>query len=358
MTNPNRWIAFATLSSTLLGAAPLASAQSTTDLAALSRAVYSLDAGDPKRVRAPVSLGGAEKTFRLPSGFKLLYGVKRSQGKIQAMAVEHLASGKVVIAFRGTRGTDLSDLLADMGIAARNVAAVVGVTLRSLKKMLTETVKSIGRAAKKVAKKAVKGLKKTVGKISGFFGRKKKNKKKKRSKAPTPTQSPVQAVKPELYREGKSESSLVKFLKKFVSKLGKHLPLHKKIAAAKAFVKKVLELKKSGGAAITKADLVITGHSLGGYLAQVVGGYYQVRTETFNAPGALHGGRKSSTLVTNHVRRTDVVGRLGRHIGKVLLYPDEVYKLFDLSQRYVIANHDMSPFIPTLKKAWRHLTGR
>jgi hypothetical protein len=80
----------------------------------------------------------------------------------------------------------------------------------------------------------------------------------------------------------------------------------------------------------------VTGHSLGGALAQVVGAGNGVSTETFNAPGmatfirAYDGknedygpkgtGNIKTDNITNHVRKTDIIGHSGEHVGNVIEY--------------------------------------
>lgn len=72
--------------------------------------------------------------------------------------------------------------------------------------------------------------------------------------------------------------------------------------------------------------LTVTGHSLGGTLAQITAYRYGLRGETFNAYGAagltadmLEGGSQ----VINHVRATDFVSAASRHVGDVRVYASE-----------------------------------
>ncbi|MDA7418422.1 DUF2974 domain-containing protein [Xenophilus arseniciresistens] len=76
-------------------------------------------------------------------------------------------------------------------------------------------------------------------------------------------------------------------------------------------------------------SLSITGHSLGGTLAQITAAKYGVPAQTFNAygPGGLTNlGRygvdvhASFPNIVNHVRATDVVGAGGHHLGQVKTY--------------------------------------
>jgi len=73
----------------------------------------------------------------------------------------------------------------------------------------------------------------------------------------------------------------------------------------------------------------ITGHSLGGTLAEITAAKYGVHAETFNAygPGALKNLDRYGVDVhaphpniVNHVRATDVVAAGGPHLGQVKIY--------------------------------------
>ena len=75
--------------------------------------------------------------------------------------------------------------------------------------------------------------------------------------------------------------------------------------------------------------LRVTGHSLGGGLAQIVGAKQQVETHTFNAVGVPEetiakyvGTIRTSLPITNHLRRHDLVGNFGTHLGATVPYPD------------------------------------
>ena len=79
----------------------------------------------------------------------------------------------------------------------------------------------------------------------------------------------------------------------------------------------------------------ITGHSLGGFYAQLVGYHYGHTTFTFNAPGAYKTYRKlhpkwarvlwwtrSKRSIINYVREHDLVGTFGRHLGVTVTIPN------------------------------------
>ena len=67
----------------------------------------------------------------------------------------------------------------------------------------------------------------------------------------------------------------------------------------------------------------VTGHSLGGTLAQITAHHFGLRGETFNAYGAVsldHRLAEGGTTVINHVVATDVVSSGSPHYGQVRVY--------------------------------------
>ena len=70
-------------------------------------------------------------------------------------------------------------------------------------------------------------------------------------------------------------------------------------------------------------DITVTGHSLGGTLAEFTAHKFHLRGETFNAygvAGLLHGVPEGGSQVINHVRATDVVSAASKHFGEVRIY--------------------------------------
>jgi hypothetical protein len=96
-------------------------------------------------------------------------------------------------------------------------------------------------------------------------------------------------------------------------------------------------------------SLSITGHSLGGYLAQAVASRTGVPAVTFNAPGASAMKKGDAHNITNYIRAHDIVGMFGTHIGQVVRYHD-VHPNLDPRDRYVIRNHSISQFIADFAK--------
>ncbi|MBV6849377.1 DUF6792 domain-containing protein [Xanthomonas euvesicatoria] len=70
-------------------------------------------------------------------------------------------------------------------------------------------------------------------------------------------------------------------------------------------------------------EVTVTGHSLGGDLAQVTAHHYGLKGETFNAYGAVSLDRhipEGGTDVINHVMAGDAVSAASKHYGQVKVY--------------------------------------
>ncbi|KPN04915.1 hypothetical protein [Xanthomonas arboricola] len=79
-------------------------------------------------------------------------------------------------------------------------------------------------------------------------------------------------------------------------------------------------------------QVTVTGHSLGGDLAQVTAHHFGLKGETFNAYGAVSLDRRipeGGTDVINHVMAGDAVSAASKHYGQVRIYatPQEVAAL-------------------------------
>lgn len=87
-----------------------------------------------------------------------------------------------------------------------------------------------------------------------------------------------------------------------------------------------LEYAKSNAEACGPLALSVTGHSLGGTLAQITAYRYGLRGETFDAYGAAGlttDMREGGSQIINHVRATDFVSAASRHVGEVRVYAAE-----------------------------------
>ena len=105
-------------------------------------------------------------------------------------------------------------------------------------------------------------------------------------------------------------------------------------ADALALTKHALDYSEIAGKRTGHApEVTVTGHSLGGALAQVSAHHYHLKGETFNSYGAAslsyripEGGGNS---VVNHVMASDPVSAASPHFGQVRIYakPDEIATL-------------------------------
>ncbi|MDM0058385.1 XVIPCD domain-containing protein [Variovorax fucosicus] len=108
---------------------------------------------------------------------------------------------------------------------------------------------------------------------------------------------------------------------------------------AVAFTERAIALaRKDAKDNNTPLNISLTGHSLGGTLAEITAARTGLHAETFNAygPGALKNldrygvdVRAPHTNIVNHVRATDVVGGGGPHLGSTRTYaaPQDIENL-------------------------------
>lgn len=95
---------------------------------------------------------------------------------------------------------------------------------------------------------------------------------------------------------------------------------------AKKFTAYAMERAADFGQDKRAAPLTVTGHSLGGTLAQITAYEYGLKGETFDAYGAAGLTRhipEGGLDVVNHVRATDFVSAASRHYGEVRTYATE-----------------------------------
>ncbi|MDB5101370.1 MAG: hypothetical protein JWM80_5791 [Cyanobacteria bacterium RYN_339] len=159
------------------------------------------------------------------------------------------------------------------------------------------------------------------------------------------------------------ESSLVKKLASIAGDSGKTTALNRttlrdnkalraQVAAATAFEKEVIATgKHQDGKPVLATEVRLTGHSLGGFLAQVVAVRASLPATTFNAPGATAYLDPGATAhIVNHMRAHDIVGRVGNHVGNLVLYSDVKVQWTNLKERYVIRNHSIDGLVTDLTK--------
>ncbi|SFR91878.1 Protein of unknown function [Dyella sp. OK004] len=96
---------------------------------------------------------------------------------------------------------------------------------------------------------------------------------------------------------------------------------------AEQFAKRVINnVEKDAAERGYFPQITVTGHSLGGTLAELTAAKYHLKGETFNSYGAVdlaYGLRPDSAQVVNHVLAGDVVSAASRHVGMVKVYATE-----------------------------------
>lgn len=95
---------------------------------------------------------------------------------------------------------------------------------------------------------------------------------------------------------------------------------------AAAFTQRVLDAEKIDAEVNHHPmQVTVTGHSLGGTLAEIEAAKFGLKGETFNAYGAasLFGVPEGGNQVIDHVRAGDVVSAASPHFGEVRIYADQ-----------------------------------
>ncbi|RJU09070.1 lipase [Xanthomonas campestris] len=104
-------------------------------------------------------------------------------------------------------------------------------------------------------------------------------------------------------------------------------------ADALALTQNALAMAKDVGSRTGHApEVTVTGHSLGGALAQISAHHYDLKGETFNSYGAASLSYRipeGGNSVVNHVMASDPVSAASPHFGQVRIYakPDEIATL-------------------------------
>lgn len=130
----------------------------------------------------------------------------------------------------------------------------------------------------------------------------------------------------------------------------------KQLAVSRKFMSRVMEMKDSKGRTLSKTRVTLVGHSLGGFIAQVLAAEQAVPAVTFNAPGAANYNSKlRSRNIRNVSRKSDVVGTIGKHIGKSVWVKDLKFnpkKDIANPAGYLVNNHNIADLIKDLRR-WK-----
>jgi|GEM_PF-2295524 len=120
---------------------------------------------------------------------------------------------------------------------------------------------------------------------------------------------------------------------------------------ARQFLSSVLRARTSDGRPVIRKNVTIVGHSLGGFISQILAAENSLKAVTFNAPGAgNYNPRLRSSKVRNITRRSDPVGQMGKHIGPKSNVADAKFRL-SAAAKYLMTNHSSEELMKDLK-AW------
>jgi hypothetical protein len=136
---------------------------------------------------------------------------------------------------------------------------------------------------------------------------------------------------------------------------------------ADAFTRHAIDLAEDYAATSGKPlDVAVTGHSLGGTLAQINASKYHLHGETFNAYGAVGLGQDiypGRHEMINHARAGDPVSAANQHFGEVKIYAtaDDIERMAHagygagnagaVTRSISIESHYMDNFIPKAGEA-------
>jgi hypothetical protein len=130
----------------------------------------------------------------------------------------------------------------------------------------------------------------------------------------------------------------------------------KQLSVARDFMKRVMAMKDRKGRNLAKERVTLVGHSLGGFIAQVLAAEEAVGAVTFNAPGAANYNAKlRGRQIRNVSRKNDVVGTLGKHIGSSVWVADLKFdpkKDIVNPAGYLNSNHGIGELIKDLGR-WK-----
>ncbi|MBF0406641.1 MAG: hypothetical protein HQM10_04760 [Candidatus Riflebacteria bacterium] len=243
--------------------------------------------------------------FDCPEDWSVLSTHLKLRDGFMAVAFQCNRTSEVIISFSGTHFTDPEDLLADLGIVKSDI--------ESLKEAIEVLMKPGANPQNPDYQKA----KQTIAKTKSSM-----------------IDSPDQKVTDQIIEAREFYQKVLTLLE---SKKRFDI-LHKDIDDNASNDKQ-------------KVKISVCGHSLGGFLAQIIAYENKLPCHTFNSPGAAGIFKKelSSQLIVNHIRMFDLTGYYGKHIGSVLVYPEVNRTMTNFYMPFFIRNHVMGGFYEDLQ---------
>ncbi|MBF0547340.1 MAG: hypothetical protein HQM08_23060 [Candidatus Riflebacteria bacterium] len=244
--------------------------------------------------------GFGKSGFSVPAGYKEILGQTLLPNGFIGAAYEKIDTGEIVIAFAGTNFPGPADLLADLGI-------------------VNSDIKAIERAIKILLGKEHPHKEGEVGKAKDVL----------QHARDVLITNPNAEIKSQL----DSARMFTKQTLEYIDSRKRFSLLHRDFEDAK-----------------TEHKVYLAGHSLGGFLAQIVAYENHLPAITFNAPGAagmIQNGK--SDQIVNFIRKYDLVGIYGVHVGRLVVYPSSKISITNFYMTFVLRNHVMWPFIKDLE---------
>ncbi|WP_372364584.1 hypothetical protein [Candidatus Uabimicrobium sp. HlEnr_7] len=292
----------------------LSSSQVTLKLAELSNLVYF-----PNKIVSEIPSGELE-------GFNLIHKLYDEKTGFGAIAYIDKYSKEVMIAYRGT--SNKKDIVADIAIA--NIAVfnsekhsateimesilndtLIDANLPTLLRILNLSSLIYSKIENKIDKYQIISAVKEMDKFLAWE-----------------LENDEKTWSNYLQTKAKREKRLMKLLSIFTRQKRKIKPLEHLKTNLQVAIDFYLETQKKVSKQYPKENFnySITGHSLGGGYAQIVGATYAQKTETFAAPGmeeifvVFFKKPPQMHTIKNHMHRHDLVPKVGKHIGQVIVY--------------------------------------